>query len=405
MRLGSASHRGLGAGRRTLDIYFIDVEGGQSTLVVTPAGETLLIDTGFPSNGTFASIPGDPAKARDANRILAAARAAGVEPDRLFARHTLSRGSRRRRAGVVAADSDSDVRRPRGAGPQADQRVPGTAAAFDAYGPVRAKGKHLAPKPGDRIPLKGIETVVVSAAGATMKKPFDGAGVANPACGASAPAAQEPSENPRSTGVRLRYGRFTFLDVGDLTGAPLFALVWPANLIGPTDLYLVAHHGGPDAADPATFAAIAPRVAILNNGRAKGGIAGSAGRAAPRAWPRRCVAAAPVAAARAAILQRRSRREPRRVDGVLAEGEREAGWVVRGHERADRRDEALRCAIRCEPPDPTGGQVVHRAVRSNDDAADAGCGCPVEQRARRDQTAAPFREERPPVEDERQRAR
>ena len=63
----------------TLDIYFIDVEGGQSTLVVTPAGETLLIDTGFPSDGTFASVPGDPRKARDANRILAAARAAGVK--------------------------------------------------------------------------------------------------------------------------------------------------------------------------------------------------------------------------------------------------------------------------------------------------------------------------------------
>ena len=64
---------------KTLDIYFIDVEGGQATLVVTPAGEALLIDTGFASDGTFASVPGDPQKARDANRILAAARAAGVK--------------------------------------------------------------------------------------------------------------------------------------------------------------------------------------------------------------------------------------------------------------------------------------------------------------------------------------
>ena len=136
---------------------------------------------------------------------------------------------------------------------------------------MRAKGRHLVPKPGDRIPLKGVETVVVSAAGATLQKPLAGAGGANPACGATAPAAQEPTENPRSTGVRLRFGRFTFLDVGDLSGAPLFALVCPANLIGPIDLYLVAHHGGADAGDPATFAGVAPRVAILNNGTKKGG--------------------------------------------------------------------------------------------------------------------------------------
>ena len=129
----------------------------------------------------------------------------------------------------------------------------------------------MTPKPGDKIPLKGIDTVVVSAAGATLQKPLPGAGDANPACGAAAPAAQEPTENPRSTGIRLRFGQFTFLDVGDLTGAPLFALVCPRNLIGPTDLYLVAHHGGADAGDAASFAAIAPRVAILNNGEKKGG--------------------------------------------------------------------------------------------------------------------------------------
>ena len=69
----------LSAQAATLDIYFIDVEGGQSTLVVTPAGESLLIDAGFPGDGTFASAPGDPSKARDAQRILAAARDAGVK--------------------------------------------------------------------------------------------------------------------------------------------------------------------------------------------------------------------------------------------------------------------------------------------------------------------------------------
>src|SRR5258708_1869965 len=69
---------------RPLDLYFIDVEGGQSTLIVTPAGESLLIDTGFPGDGTFTSQAGDPAKARDAQRIVAAARAAGVRRDGSF---------------------------------------------------------------------------------------------------------------------------------------------------------------------------------------------------------------------------------------------------------------------------------------------------------------------------------
>jgi competence protein ComEC len=126
-------------------------------------------------------------------------------------------------------------------------------------------------KVGQAIPLAGVETVIVSSGGETLRRPLAGAGAANPACGATAPAAQEPTENPRSTGVRLRFGRFTFLDVGDLTGAPLFALACPVSLIGPTDLYLVAHHGGADAGDAATFAAFAPRVAILNNGTTKGG--------------------------------------------------------------------------------------------------------------------------------------
>jgi beta-lactamase superfamily II metal-dependent hydrolase len=256
---------------RTLDIYFIDVEGGQATLVVTPAGEALLIDTGFPSDGTFASVPGDPGKARDANRILTAARAAGVKAiDYLLITHFHADhdGAVPELAQLIPIRTfvDHDV-------PAADAEagVPGTQAAFDAYARVRAKGRHLIPKPGDRIPLKGVEAVVVSAAGATLQKPLPGAGGANPACGATAPAAQERTENPRSTGIRLRFGQFTFLDVGDLSGSPLFALACPRSLVGPTDVYLVAHHGGADAGDAASFAAIAPRVAILNNGEKKGG--------------------------------------------------------------------------------------------------------------------------------------
>jgi hypothetical protein len=69
----------------------------------------------------------------------------------------------------------------------------------------------------------------------------------------------------------VRFGEFRFLDVGDLSGQPLFDLVCPKNMIGPVDVYLVAHHGGPDVADPATFSGFQPRIAVMNNGLKKGG--------------------------------------------------------------------------------------------------------------------------------------
>ena len=259
------------APRTTLDIYAIDVEGGQSTLVVTPSGESLLVDTGFPGDGTFTSIPGDPRKARDANRIVAAARDAGVTRiDNLLITHFHADhdGGAIELAQLMPIRTFIDHESP---DPNAEAGVPGTMAQFERYAALRAKGRHLTPKPGDRIPLDGVETIVVSTATTTLRQPLAGAGGANAACGASGLDAQEKIENPRSTGVRLRFGRFTFLDVGDLTGPPLFALACPNDLIGPTDVYLVAHHGGLDAADPATFAAFRPRVAIVDNGTRKGG--------------------------------------------------------------------------------------------------------------------------------------
>ncbi|HEY2782385.1 MAG TPA: MBL fold metallo-hydrolase [Steroidobacteraceae bacterium] len=254
---------------KALEIYFIDVEGGQSTLIVTPERHSLLIDTGWAGDGSGVP-PGDPHKARDANRILAAARDAGVKqidyllithfhgdhdggvpelsqllPIQTFIDH-----------GVPAAEAAKD---------------PQTKAAFDAYVAVRDKAKHLEPKPGDRVPLNDVDAVVVSAAGSVLTRPLPHAGATNATCASHANAPADANENPRSTGVVLRYGQFRVLDVGDLSGQPLFDLACPKDLIGPVDIYLVAHHGGPDIADPATFAAFKPRVAILNNGLKKGG--------------------------------------------------------------------------------------------------------------------------------------
>lgn len=268
---------------RTLDIYFIDVEGGQSTLVVTPDGESLLVDAGFAGDGTFRSKPGDPSRARDAQRIVAAARDAGVTRiDYLLITHFHADhdGGVAELAQLLPIGTFIDHG---GVLPGAEERVAGTQDALAAYAAVRAKGRHLEPKPGDRLPLKGATAIVVSSAGSTVRQPLAGssrrgargaeveAGAVNAACGPKAPPAQEPTENPRSTGFRLQFGRFRFLDLGDLTGEPLFALACPRNLVGPVDVYLVAHHGGPDAADPATFAAFKPRIAVVNNGATKGG--------------------------------------------------------------------------------------------------------------------------------------
>src|SRR5439155_18596073 len=155
--------------------------------------------------------------------------------------------------------------------PEAERNTRGSIAMFEAYAAVRAKGRHLEPKSGERLALNGLDAVVVSTDGTTIEEPLAGAGGATPGCAAVAPPAQEQYENPRSSGFRLQFGRFRFLDLGDLSGGPLYALTCPHDLIGPLDVYLVAHHGGADAADPATFAAFRPRVAIINNRARKGG--------------------------------------------------------------------------------------------------------------------------------------
>ena len=249
---------------RTLDIYFIDVEGGQSTLVVTPAGQSVLIDTGF------AGFDG-----RDAGRIVEAARAAGItQIDYLLLTHFHWDHD----GGVVelarlmpiktfidAGDLNRDPAAMSVAG------WPVTLERYNAYLPVRATGEHLTPSPGDRLPLRGVDVTFVSSSGATITRPLPGAGQVNVECGATAPPPDDPFENPRSIGMMLRFGRFHFLDLGDLTGTPLFALLCPRNLIGQVDLYLVPHHGWRDAAYPATFAGLRPRVAIINNGAVKGG--------------------------------------------------------------------------------------------------------------------------------------
>jgi beta-lactamase superfamily II metal-dependent hydrolase len=257
--------------QKLLTIYFIDVEGGQSTLMILPAGETVLVDAGFASTGTWESKPGDPAKARDAQRILAAAKDAKVTRlDYLLVTHFHNDHM----GGVpevskllpIATFIDhGDVK------PAAEANSPGTLDGWKAYDAIRSRARHIEPRAGQRLLWRGVEADIVSTDGQAPMKPLSGAAGRNAYCGAAGLPAGEPTENPRSTGFRLKFGRFRFLDVGDLTGPPLFALACPNDMIGPIDVYLVTHHGGADAAEPATFAAWKPRAAIVNNGPDKGG--------------------------------------------------------------------------------------------------------------------------------------
>jgi competence protein ComEC len=247
------------AAARTLDIYFIDVEGGQSTLIVTPAGESLLIDTGYPAlNG------------RDPDRIMAAVKDANASRiDYLLITHFHEDhdGGAAELARRIPIRTFIDYGSPSETG--AD-----VVDAFAGYEAARRGGKqHLLPKPGDRLPLKGVEVDVVSSDKTFLTRPLSGAGQPNPACATEERRADVTTENPRSLGVRLRYGAFRFLDVGDLGWNPLWALVCPNNLIGAIDVYLAAHHGNGDAAVPAFLSALRPRVAVVNNGVVKGGTA------------------------------------------------------------------------------------------------------------------------------------
>jgi beta-lactamase superfamily II metal-dependent hydrolase len=243
---------------RTLDIYFIDVEGGQSTLIVTPSGESLLIDTGYPElNG------------RDPDRIMAAVSDAHISRiDYLLITHFHEDhdGGAAELARRLPVRTYIDYGSPKETGPD-------VVAAFAAYEAARRGGRHIVPNPGDRLPIKDVDVEVVSAGGAKLSRPLRGAGEPNPACGAYERRADITTENPRSIGVRLRYGAFRFLDLGDLGWNALGELVCPSNLIGEIDVYLAAHHGNGDAAVPALVDALRPRVAIVNNGVVKGGTA------------------------------------------------------------------------------------------------------------------------------------
>ncbi|MBC8165502.1 MAG: MBL fold metallo-hydrolase [Bryobacteraceae bacterium] len=236
---------------KPLDIYFIDVEGGQATLIVTPSKQSLLVDTGWPGLNN-----------RDADRIAKAAKSAGVKAiDYLVTTHYHTDHV----GGVPQLASKMPVRNYVDHGPSMET---GRSAEelYRAYDEVAAKSKRITVKPGDTIPLKGVDVKIMTANGEHISS----GGTANSLCsGRTFPP--DPSENARSVGFVLTYGKFRIADFGDLTSAKELELVCPDNRVGTVDVYLSTHHGLDSSNAKELVHALHPRVAIMNNGAKKGG--------------------------------------------------------------------------------------------------------------------------------------
>jgi beta-lactamase superfamily II metal-dependent hydrolase len=243
---------------KALNLYVVDVEGGNATLFVPPSGESVLIDTGN----------GGPAAARDAGRIAAAVKDAGLTRiDHLITTHW--HGDHFGGMAELAArvpirhfiDHGANVQPT----PAVDEFLQKT------YPDLYSKGTRTVAKPGDKIAVAGLDWRIVTSAGEAIKTPLPGVGRPNPYCTAFKPQEVDKTENAQSVGSIVTFGKFRVAHLGDLTWNKEFDLMCPTNRIGMVDLFVVSHHGQPISNSAVLVHAIQPRVAVMNNGTRKGG--------------------------------------------------------------------------------------------------------------------------------------
>jgi competence protein ComEC len=244
--------------RTTLDIYVVDVEGGNATLFVPPSGESVLIDTG--------NVP--PGAVRDAERIMAAVKDAGLtQIDHLITTHWHNDhfGGMAELAKRIPIRHFVDHGATVQSTPIVDEFLGKT------YPELYGKAKHTVAKPGDTIAVAGLDWRIVSSAGEVLKTALPGAGGANPSCASHQPKDNDPTENAQSVGSVITFGKFRTVHLGDLTWNKEFDLMCPMNRIGSADLFVVSHHGQPISNAQVLVHGIQARVAIMNNGTRKGG--------------------------------------------------------------------------------------------------------------------------------------
>jgi competence protein ComEC len=258
MALQSGPERAAAQTRTTLDIYVVDVEGGNATLFVAPSGESLLIDTG--NVAPAAAI-------RDAERIMVAAKDAGLTRiDNLITTHW--HGDHY--GGMAELAKRIPIRHFIDHGPNVQPSSDVDAFLANVYPKLYAGAKHTVAKPGDKIAVAGLDVTVVTSAGETIKTPVAGAGAANPYCASFKPS-DNNAEDPMSVGVYVTFGKFRTAHLGDLTKNKEFELMCPNNRLGALDVFLGLHHGVSTSSSEVMVHATRPRVVIINNGTRKGG--------------------------------------------------------------------------------------------------------------------------------------
>jgi competence protein ComEC len=259
--------------------YLVDIGHGNVAFAVSPSGETILMDCG-PSRALdriYSFIQQHDIKKIDYlvishfedDHMGAVAALAKKIPILNFVDHGES---------VTYDKSDEwwyarrgPWKRP-GMGLQDNHRM-------DAYKEARAKGHHIPVKPGDKLPIKGLDVTVVSAGGKVLAKPLPGAGQPNPACASVEKRAEDDAEDGQSVGVLIEDGKFRFIYLGDLSWQPSTRLFCPSNKVGTVDAYLVTHHAqsmnnelgdyyaGLSCCSAAEVQALRPRAGLISMGK------------------------------------------------------------------------------------------------------------------------------------------